>query len=160
MTLSFIIDLTGRAADLAAAWPIYSVLIGAMVLDILTGLAAAFGTKTLSSSVSWKGMMRKLATLMVVALAVLLEPIVPGNLALGTLAAIGFIVSEALSVLENAGRLGVLPPFLLKDALVKLQQGQAVNAQVSVPPSTELRIEAHPRDDAVVGGQRRNDPPV
>lgn len=157
--MNVIVTAVDRAADLAAAWPVYKILLGAMVLDVLTGMAASFGTKTLSSSVCWKGIMRKLATLMVVALAVLLEPIVPGHLALGTLAALGFLVSESLSVLENAGRLGVLPPFLLKDALIKLQQAAPASVRVEAPASMDLRVSATPKDDSVLGGQRWTDPP-
>lgn len=160
MAVTFVLDLTARASAAAAAWPTFPILLGAMLLDVLTGLAAAFGTKTLSSSVSWRGMMKKFATVMVVALAVLLEPIVPGQVPLGTLATVGFIVSEALSVLENAGRLGVLPPFLLRDALQKLQAGATVMAHVEGPPGTEVRVEARPKDDALVGGQRKTDPPA
>lgn len=161
MAVSLIVDWSTRAADLAAAWPSYAILLGAMVLDILTGIAAAIGTKTLSSNVSWKGMMKKLATLFVVALAVLLEPIVPGHFPLGTGAAMAFIVTEALSVLENAGRLGVLPPFLLREALQKLQQDPRVTAvHVEAPSSTEVRVSAKPKDTSVAGGRRGDDPPA
>jgi len=166
MSVNVVLNFADRAGALAAAWPIYSILLGAMLLDLLTGTAAAIGTRTLSSNVSWKGMMKKLATLMVVALAVLLEPIVPGNLALGTIAAIGFIVAESLSVLENAGRLGVLPPILLKDALLKLQQtqqgvsGAAGAVQIQAPPTVDLKIETRGHNDMMPGGKRKTDPPA
>lgn len=117
-----------QALRLVNAWPVYWILFGAMALDILTGLSAAVGTKTLSSTVSWLGMMRKFATWSVVALAVLLEPLIGGQVPLGIMTATCFIVTEGLSVLENAGRLGVLPPFLLKDALAKLQATTTVQA--------------------------------
>lgn len=95
-------------------------LAGAMFADYLTGILAA-GTKAeLSSKVGYKAIRRKLAILVIVALAHGID------LALGTggnlwrdLAAGFYIGNEILSVFENVGKMDVLVPSQLKDVINK-----------------------------------------
>lgn len=94
-------------------------LVGLIILDILMGLAVAFVDKTVSSSASWRGMTKKSAILIVIAMVGLLQPqlqSVPavGSVPLTQLIASFYCLSEALSILENASRIGIpLPPFLI-----------------------------------------------
>lgn len=93
-----------------------------MVMDYATGLAAAFREKRLSSATGFSGILRKGVMLAIVALANVLDTLVLGT-ASSTFrsAVIGFyLMNEGLSVLENADRLGVRWPKLLRDALMQL----------------------------------------
>jgi len=93
-----------------------------MVIDFLSGLAVAGvfknSTKTetgaLESKASWKGLCRKCMTLLFVLVAHRLD------LAIGTnyirdMVVIGFIANELISIVENAGLMGLpLPAVLIK----------------------------------------------
>ena len=108
----------------AASNPMLAALLGLMLLDIAMGLVAAYGAGQLSSSVSWKGMSKKVAELLMVALSAVMSPHMPEIPILKI--TIGFYsITEALSILENAARIGIpLPPSLV-DALSKVEKGEA-----------------------------------
>lgn len=93
-----------------------------MIMDYATGLAAAFRDKRLSSAVGFWGILRKGVMLAIVALANVLDTLVLGSDASTFRSAvIGFyLMNEGLSILENADRLGVRWPKLLRDALMQL----------------------------------------
>jgi toxin secretion/phage lysis holin len=93
-----------------------------MAIDVLMGLVCAFAAKQLSSSVSWKGTGKKTGTLLIVALAVTLDPYV-SDIALAKVVALFYCITESLSILENAGRLGIPLPSALVEALSKLRSG-------------------------------------
>ena len=93
-----------------------------MIMDYATGLAAAFREKRLSSAIGFWGILRKGVMLAIVALANVLDTLVLGSDASTFRSAvIGFyLMNEGLSILENADRLGVRWPKLLRDALMQL----------------------------------------
>lgn len=97
-------------------------LIGCMAVDYITGLIRAGffhnSTKTesgkLSSEASYKGLVRKLMTLGLVWLGVMLDE-VTGTDYIRNAVILFFLANEALSILENAVAMGVkTPPFLKK----------------------------------------------
>ena len=101
-------------------FPAVSILLGMMVLDFLMGVTVAYGAKTLSSSASFKGMCKKVAMLLLVMTAGLVDK-ASGATAAAQMVAMAFIATEAWSILENSARLGIkLPPELI-DALSKLR---------------------------------------
>lgn len=86
-----------------------------MVLDVLTGIIAGARNRRLSSRISYQGTMKKAGTLIVVATCYGLDVALQLGLPLGQVITTFFLLSETISILENAGRLGVkLPAFLLK----------------------------------------------
>lgn len=102
-------------------------LVAFMVVDYLTGLMVAFSGKSpktegggLSSAVGWLGLVRKLVTLLLVLVAHGLDVMI-GVEYIKTAAVIGFMVNEVLSILENAGMLGVPMPEIFKKALEVLK---------------------------------------
>lgn len=113
-------EFVGTALSWLRGQPIISVLLVLMGLDVLAGIAVAFGTKTLSSPLSWRGMSRKALTLILVATAIILEPFA-GDLPLGKMVALFYSATEALSIIENAAILGVPLPAPLLDALTKIR---------------------------------------
>lgn len=104
------------ASDVSAAVVVLMVLMG---LDVLTGVLAAGKERRASSEAAHRGMVKKGATLLLIVAAVVVEPFLPG-VPLAMLGAGGFMLVELLSLVENAGRLGVSVGFL-RLALAKLQ---------------------------------------
>lgn len=99
-------------------YPFIGLLMVLMMLDVLTGLFAAFIAKTLNSSVSWSGMCKKVVMILAVGMGAALEPY-SGSIPLGKLIAVFYTFHEGLSVMENMSRAGVPIPSQLRDALEK-----------------------------------------
>ena len=105
------------------------VLIVFMALDYATGLIVAgvfhksskSETGALESKAGWKGLCRKGMTLGIVMMAALLDRIM-GTAYIRDAVVVGFIFNESLSILENAGLMGVSYPRALKNALDLLNQ--------------------------------------
>lgn len=104
-------------------------LMGAVALDYLTGLAKAWHTHTLKSSVAKEGLIKKFALFAVVAGCGLLDMIIPVSTGYGLfkLSALCFTVSEVVSVAENAAAVGVKLPEALTDRLAQLTDGEDDN---------------------------------
>lgn len=98
-----------------------------MAIDYVTGLLVAFLGKSpktegggLSSAVGWLGLVRKIATLLLVLVAHGLDVMI-GVEYVKTAAVIAFMINEVLSIIENAGLLGVPMPEIFKKALEVLK---------------------------------------
>lgn len=112
------------------------VLLAIMGLDYFTGILRGLLTRSLNSTIGLKGIIKKIAMLVVVGVAACIEIVlmVLGMSAEGymVVAAICFfIVNEAISCLENAGQLGVPVPAVLLDALEKLREVGGKEQKVS-----------------------------
>lgn len=96
-------------------------LIVFMVVDYITGVMCAINDKKLSSTVGFKGICRKVLILMLVGIANLLDVTIIGTGAILRTAVIFFYLSnEGVSLLENAGHLGLPIPEKLKEILAQL----------------------------------------
>lgn len=96
-------------------------LIAFVALDYVTGVMCAIVEKKLSSEVGFKGICRKVLIFLLVGAANLLDVYVLGEAAVLRTAVIFFYLSnEGISMLENAGRLGLPIPQKLKDVLAQL----------------------------------------
>lgn len=92
-------------------------------LDYLTGVANAFKSKIISSSIGYKGLVKKATIFIIVILAAQMDRMVGiNNHLFRNCTAFFFTANDALSILENAGRMGMKLPEFLKSAMVKLQQ--------------------------------------
>lgn len=102
-------------------------LVGAMIIDYATGLMVAGifhnSPKTsggrLDSQVGWKGLARKVVTLMIVCLAYMVDQII-GVDYIRAATIIGFLCNEVLSICENAGHMGLKIPKKLLLAIEEL----------------------------------------
>lgn len=98
----------------------FQVLVFCIIADYITGLMSAFYLGKLNSKVGFKGILKKIAILMVVALAVEIGRVTGMDAVRGLI--MGFyIANEGISILENVGRMDV--PYLskLKDILEQLK---------------------------------------
>ena len=92
-----------------------------MVIDYITGLMCAIADKKLSSEVGFKGICRKVLIFMLVGIANILDVQVIGTGSVLRTAVIFFYLSnEGISLLENAGHLGLPIPEKLKKVLEQL----------------------------------------
>lgn len=97
-------------------------LIALIVLDYISGVLAAAVRKKLSSAVGAKGIAKKVFMMMIVALANIVDINVIGEgHVLRTVTVIFYICNECISLIENAGRLGVPVPKKLLDVLEQLK---------------------------------------
>ena len=96
-------------------------LIAFVVADYITGVLVATMEKKLSSSVGFKGILRKVCIFILVGIGNLLDRYVFGEAGVLRTAVIFFYLSnEGISILENAGHLGVKYPKKLKNVLAQL----------------------------------------
>ena len=94
-----------------------------MFFDYTTGIICALKDKKLSSEVGFKGLLKKITILIVVAVAVQVDSIINANSLIRSLVLFFYISMEGLSILENAARMDVGIPDKLKDALIQLNEG-------------------------------------
>ena len=96
-------------------------LIVFVVADYLTGVMCAISEKKLSSEVGFKGICRKVLIFILVGIANVLDVQIIGSGSVLRTAVIFFYISnEGVSLLENAGRLGLPIPEKLKAVLEQL----------------------------------------
>lgn len=93
-----------------------------IVLDYISGLIKAFCTKTLSSKIGFKGIVKKVGILAIVALSVSLDRLGGNTGAIRTLVIYYFVANEGLSVLENLAEAGIPIPKSIKKALKNIKK--------------------------------------
>ena len=98
-------------------------------LDYITGVVSAAVRKCMDSSVGFAGLFKKVFIFVLVALAALLDKLVPStNGAVRTAVCMFYIANEGLSILENAGKIGLPIPEPLQNALQKLKSKEDSNS--------------------------------
>ena len=96
-------------------------LIAFVVIDYITGVMCAVIDRKLSSAVGFKGIFRKVLIFLLVGIANIIDVQVVGTGAVLRTAVIFFYISnEGVSLLENAGHLGLPIPERVKTVLEQL----------------------------------------
>ncbi len=96
-------------------------LIAFVMIDYITGVMCAIINKQLSSEVGFKGIFRKVLIFLLVGIANIIDVQVIGTGAVLRTAVIFFYISnEGVSLLENAGHLGLPIPEKIKTVLEQL----------------------------------------
>ena len=123
----------GFIANLFGGWDAaLTTLVLAMAIDYASGLIVAgvfhSSPKThgggLDSRVGWKGLARKFVTVLIVVVANLADVLLELHY-IRDAVIIGFCANECISILENAGLMGIRIPGVLREALEKLsEEGQ------------------------------------
>ena len=92
-----------------------------VVIDYITGVMCAISDRKLSSNVGFRGICRKVLIFLLVGVANIIDVQVLGEVGILRTAVIFFYLSnEGVSLLENAGHLGLPIPAKLKDVLEQL----------------------------------------
>ena len=91
-------------------------LVAFMVLDYISGILAAISVRKLSSKVGFKGIAKKLLILVFVSVGHITDTYVLGGVPVAMTAVILFyIANEGISIVENAGLMGIpMPPQITK----------------------------------------------
>lgn len=128
----------GMIASVFGGWDAaLTTLILFMTIDYISGLVVAgvFHTSkktesgTLESRAGWKGLCRKGMTLLFVLIAYRLDIAIGLNYIRDTVI-IGFIANELISIVENAGLMGIpLPPVITKAIDVLTKKGENTNGR-------------------------------
>ena len=120
----------GYIASLFGGWnAALGVLMTCMAIDYATGLivAGVFHKSPkspgggLESMAGWKGLCRKFVTLMIVLVAHEMDVLL-GIQYVRDAVVVGFCVNEIISILENAGRMGLPIPGVLTEAIDQLKK--------------------------------------
>ncbi|MBR1390897.1 MAG: phage holin family protein [Lachnospiraceae bacterium] len=120
----------GFIANLFGGWGAgLTTLIVFMAIDYLSGLAVAgifhaskkTETGALESGTGWKGLCKKGMTLLFVLIAYRLDLVIGTNY-IRDAVIIAFIANELISIVENAGLMGVPMPSVIKKAIDILQK--------------------------------------
>lgn len=115
----------GFVASLFGGWDAaLTTLLLFMVIDFISGLVVAgvfhnstkSETGTLQSFAGWKGLCRKCMTLLFVLIAYRLDLAIGVNYIRDTVI-IGFIANELISIIENAGLMGLPLPEVITQAI-------------------------------------------
>ena len=97
-------------------------VIAMMAIDYITGVIIAVLNKQLSSAVGFRGLVKKLFIIMLMAVAHVIDAEVIGTGAvLMTAVQLFFLANEGISILENAAALGLPVPKKLRDVLEQLK---------------------------------------
>ncbi|PEL80010.1 phage holin family protein [Bacillus wiedmannii] len=93
------------------------VLVTMAIIDYLTGVIAAGFNGQLKSKVGFKGIAKKVVLFLLIAAATQADVIMGTNSAIREATIFFFIGNELLSLLENAGRMGIPLPSALTNAV-------------------------------------------
>lgn len=96
-------------------------LIAMLVVDYISGVLQAIHNRTLNSEIGWKGIVKKITTLLIVAVAFIIEMATDNDFAIREVVIMFFIANEAISLIENAGKMGLPIPQKLIDILEQLK---------------------------------------
>ena len=106
-----------------------SCLLIAIVLDYISGIVKAYLTKQLSSQIGLKGIVKKVAVLLIVMMSTIIDRVTGESGAIRTLVIYYFVANEGLSILENLALSGVPIPSVIKNALKALKKESKGNAR-------------------------------
>ncbi len=126
--------LGGIAVYLWGPWDaLCMTLVAFVAIDYITGVTKAAILKTLDSSMGFRGLLKKLFIFALVALATMIDRIIPeANSAIRSAVMLFYIANEGLSILENAGEMGLPLPKSLKNAIMKLADSERSDSENKV----------------------------
>ncbi len=106
------------ASYLFGGWnQLLQILLVFVIIDYITGVVASGVEGKLSSSVGLKGIAKKVFIFVIVAVAHLADTALGDGSLLQDAAIFFYIANELLSIIENAGRVGLPVPEILKQAI-------------------------------------------
>lgn len=124
--ISAILSITGSALVylIGGFDEILITLVCFMVLDYITGMIASYKEKTWNSEKGSTGLLKKGTIIILVIMATFLDRSLSSDHIFRSVVICFYIANEGLSILENAGRIGIPIPKRLLDALEQLSSDQ------------------------------------
>ena len=100
----------GFFAAVLGGWDKWLIALVAFVcIDYVTGVVSAIYTKTLSSEIGFRGLMKKILIFVVVAVAVILQGLLENAIPLRDIAVCFYLANEGISLLENVAMFLPIP---------------------------------------------------
>ena len=101
----------------------FTVLVAFVILDFLSGLLRSAYEKRLSSAIGFRGICKKMAIFIMVAIAHMIDSSLIGyNGILRTAVVFFYVANEGISILENLAAMDVAIPKKLKEILLQLRK--------------------------------------
>jgi toxin secretion/phage lysis holin len=98
-------------------------LIAFVSIDYITGVLLAFQEKKISSEIGFKGIAKKIMIFVLIAVGNIIDHyVIKSGSTLRTMLIMFYLSNEGISIIENAGSMGVPLPQKLKDAIKELQE--------------------------------------
>lgn len=156
----FKILLSTAIAGLAAYFHVLAVpliiLLTVMLIDYLTGMTRAWMTKSFSSRIGIKGIVKKILYLALVAVGMVVDYLITGVLqkagvtvtvtgVIGLIVTIWLIINELISILENLAQAGVPVPEFLVKLIKKLKVSTEAKGSSFAPDEKEKDPEQNKR---------------
>ena len=111
----------GWLAGIMGGWDmLLKTIVFLVVLDYITGFIKGIYTKSLSSEIGFKGLLKKIMIFIVIAAAYQMQLLLGESIKLREIVIMFFICNEGLSLVENAAVL-IPMPARFKDALLQLR---------------------------------------
>lgn len=111
----------GFICEMLGGWDVLlKTIIILVILDYTTGVLKGLVTKTLSSAIGFKGLIKKIIIFIVIATAFVIQGVLGNNIPLREITIVFFICNEGISLLENASEFVPIPA-KLKEALIQLR---------------------------------------
>ena len=123
---TFICTMGGVLGNLFGGWDkLIIALITCSIIDYLSGGAVAIVFKNspktetggAQSNVGFKGLVKKFFIYLIIVVIVQIDTVVGSNGFIRNAVIIGFMVNEVLSIVENAGLMGIPMPDTVKNAI-------------------------------------------
>lgn len=112
----------GWLAGILGGWDaLLKTIMFLLVLDYITGVIKGFYTKLLSSEIGFKGILKKVMILIVIAAANILQQLISEAVPMREIVIMFFIANEGLSLIENAAVLIPIPD-ALRDVLLQIRE--------------------------------------
>ncbi|MBO1628182.1 phage holin family protein [Bacillus arachidis] len=128
ITKSFIAAFGGFCGYFFGGWDaVLQILVTMAAIDYITGMIAAGYNGELKSKVGFKGIAKKVVLFLMVGVAAQLDTAFGSNSAIREATIFFFMGNELLSILENAGRMGIPLPQALTNAVEILGGKQKQN---------------------------------
>lgn len=98
-------------------------LIAFVIIDYVTGILLAFQKKKISSAIGFIGIAKKIMMFALIAVGNVIDQyVIKSGSTLRTMLIMFYLANEGISIIENAGSMGVPFPQKLKDAIQQLQE--------------------------------------
>lgn len=112
----------GWASYILGGWDVLlKTILFLAVVDYVTGIIKGVYTKELSSSIGFKGLLKKIVMFIVIATAYVLQNLMGDTVPLREIVIMFYIANEGISLLENAA-IFVPIPDRLKSVLLQLRE--------------------------------------
>jgi toxin secretion/phage lysis holin len=116
--------LLGSISFLLGGWDLLlKIILLLIIFDVVTGMLKAIWCKSLSSRYGFKGIIKKIIILIIIAVSNLLQTLLNDSIPIRETVLMFYIINESISIVENAAYFIPIPK-KLRDILVQLKEKQ------------------------------------